>query len=115
MLCLTALLALAFGACTSDNPVQKDGAVKDLPTSKDGVTDGVVDDARSEAGRGLRRVPGSLAEALDALEADHGFLLRDGVFSEDLIARWIAFKREKEVKFVSLRPHPGEFSLYFDA
>ena len=50
MLCLTALLALAFGACTIDNPVQKDGAVKDLPTSKDGVTDGVVDDARSEAG-----------------------------------------------------------------
>jgi glutamine synthetase len=64
---------------------------------------------------GVPQVPGSLAEALDALEADHDFLTRGGVFSKDLIATWIAYKRELEVDAVRLRPHPAEFALYFDA
>jgi glutamine synthetase len=60
------------------------------------------------------QVPGSLAEALDALEADHEFLLKGGVFSEELIRTWIDWKRENEVDVVRLRPHPAEFSLYYD-
>ena len=60
-------------------------------------------------------MPGSLAEALDALEADHAFLIEGGVFSEELIRTWIDYKRENEVDVVRLRPHPAEFSLYFDA
>src|SRR5919201_1008327 len=64
---------------------------------------------------GVPQVPGSLAEALDALEADHDFLTRDGVFSKDHIAPWIAYKRELEVDAVRLRPPPAEFALYFDA
>ena len=60
------------------------------------------------------QVPGSLAEALDALEADHEFLLRGGVFTEDLIRTWIDWKREHEVDVVRLRPHPAEFGLYYD-
>jgi len=67
-----------------------------------------------EDDRGVAQVPGSLGEALDALEHDHEFLTRDGVFTEDLIATWIAYKRENEVDPVRLRPHPAEFSLYFD-
>jgi glutamine synthetase len=63
---------------------------------------------------GVEQVPGSLAEALDALEADHEFLTRGDVFPEDLIATWIAYKRQTEVDAVRLRPHPAEFSLYFD-
>jgi glutamine synthetase len=63
----------------------------------------------------IAQVPGSLAEALDALESDHAFLTRAGVFSEDLIRTWIAYKREHEVDAVRLRPHPAEFALYFDA
>jgi glutamine synthetase len=59
-------------------------------------------------------VPGSLGEALDALEADHEFLLRGGVFSPGLIETWIAWKREQEVDTIRLRPHPAEFALYFD-
>ncbi len=59
-------------------------------------------------------VPTTLDEALDALEADHEFLTRGGVFSEELITTWIAYKRETEVDAVRLRPHPAEFSLYFD-
>jgi Glutamine synthetase len=63
----------------------------------------------------IKTVPGSLAEALDALEADHEFLLKGDVFSEELIQTWIGWKREEEVDAVRLRPHPMEFSLYYDA
>src|SRR5918995_3007045 len=68
-----------------------------------------------EEDRGVAQVPGSLAEALDALEADHEFLTAGGVFSDELIRTWIDYKRENEVDPVRLRPHPAEFSLYFDA
>ncbi len=59
-------------------------------------------------------VPGSLAEALDALERDHEFLLKGDVFTEDVIETWLSYKRTKEVDPVRLRPHPYEFVLYFD-
>ncbi len=64
--------------------------------------------------RDLPRVPGSLEAALDALEADHDFLLKGGVFTEDLLETWIAFKRREEADQVRLRPHPWEFALYYD-
>ncbi len=63
----------------------------------------------------LKQVPGSLAESLDALEADHAFLLEGGVFTQDLIDAHIAFKRETQVDEIRLRPHPYEFFLSFDA
>jgi glutamine synthetase len=63
----------------------------------------------------IPQVPGSLAATLDALETDHEFLLKGGVFSEDLIRTWIDWKRENEVDYVRLRPHPAEFALYYDA
>jgi len=64
--------------------------------------------------KGLPSVPGSLDEALDALEADHDFLLQGGVFTEELIDAWLSYKREHEVDPVRLRPHPYEFHLYYD-
>jgi glutamine synthetase len=72
-------------------------------------------DLFEEADGSVPQVPGSLAEALDALEADHDFLLKGGVFSRELIDTWIAWKRENELDVVRLRPHPAEFSLYYDA
>jgi len=60
------------------------------------------------------KTPGSLDAALDALEADHEFLLRGEVFTKDVIDTWISYKREKEIDAVRLRPHPYEFCLYFD-
>jgi glutamine synthetase len=72
-------------------------------------------DLFEETGHDIPQVPGSLSEALDALEADHDFLLAGGVFSEDLIHTWIDWKREHEVDVVRLRPHPAEFGLYFDS
>jgi glutamine synthetase len=62
----------------------------------------------------IKSVPGSLAEALDALEKDHAFLTEGGVFTTDVIESWIDFKRKKEVDQVALRPHPWEFMLYSD-
>jgi glutamine synthetase len=59
--------------------------------------------------------PASLSKALDALEADHEFLLRGDVFTDDVIRSWIEYKRENEVDAIRLRPHPYEFCLYFDA
>jgi glutamine synthetase len=61
------------------------------------------------------QVPGSLEEALEALEADHEFLLKGGVFTQDLIDTWIAHKRREEADEVRVRPHPWEFALYYDA
>ncbi len=66
-----------------------------------------------EEKRKIKQTPGSLEEVLDALEADHDFLLRGDVFTEDLIDAWLAFKRDS-AKQVALRPHPYEFYLYSD-
>ncbi len=56
---------------------------------------------------------GKLNEALDALEADHAFLLEGGVFTQDVLDAYIAYKYEVEIGPVSLRPHPYEFLLYY--
>ena len=62
----------------------------------------------------IPQVPGSLGEVLDALEADHAFLLEGGVFTPDLIETWINYKRTMEIDPIRLRPHPHEFELYYD-
>jgi glutamine synthetase len=59
-------------------------------------------------------MPGSLEEALDALQRDHAFLLKGDVFTEELLRTYIEYKRSKEVDAVRLRPHPYEFALYYD-
>ncbi len=63
---------------------------------------------------GTRKTPGSLEEALCALEQDHTFLTRGDVFTDDLIETWIDYKRENEIDPLRLRPHPYEFYLYYD-
>jgi glutamine synthetase len=105
----------------SANPYLSNAAV--LMAGLDGVINRIepppaVDENIYEyvsSGKGtLDSVPTSLESALDALEGDHEFLCREKVFSADLVRGWIEHKREKEVKYVNLRPHPSEFSLYFD-
>jgi glutamine synthetase len=61
-----------------------------------------------------RKTPGTLDEALVALEADHEFLTRGGVFTEDVIDTWIQWKWDEELDPMRLRPHPYEFHLYYD-
>jgi len=62
----------------------------------------------------IQQVPGSLGEVLDALEADHDFLLEGDVFTPDVIATWIEYKRKNEIDPIRFRPHPHEFEMYFD-
>ena len=61
-----------------------------------------------------RRSPARSRQALDALEADSDFLRAGGVFTDDLIETWITYKRSHEVDALRLRPHPYEFTLYYD-
>ena len=58
--------------------------------------------------------PGSLREALAALERDHDYLLKGDVFTSDVIETWIDYKIDREVNALALRPHPWEFALYYD-
>ncbi len=62
----------------------------------------------------VKSAPGSLDGALAALKADHEFLLRGDVFSEDLVNAWIDWKMENEVDPCRMRPTPMEFMLYYD-
>jgi glutamine synthetase len=58
-------------------------------------------------------LPGSLKEALDALESDHGYLTEGGVFPEELIGLFIREHREAEER-LSRIPNPAEFAEYYD-
>ena len=60
------------------------------------------------------QTPGSLREVLNALEADHKYLLMGDVFTPDVIETWISYKMKNEVQAIDLRPHPWEFALYYD-
>ncbi len=61
----------------------------------------------------IQQVPGSLGDVLDALEADHDYLLAGDVFTADLIETWIEMKRA-DIDAIRLRPHPHEFEMYYD-
>ena len=67
-----------------------------------------------EEAAAIPQVPSTLPAVLEALEADHAYLMEGGVFTQDLIDTWITYKREAEVDYVRLRPHPAEFELYYD-
>ena len=71
-------------------------------------------DLEPEEAANIPTLPGSLEQALNNLEADHQFLLKGGVFTEDLIEAWISYKRANEVDAIRVRPHPYEFFMYYD-
>ena len=57
--------------------------------------------------------PRELGAALDALERDREYLLEGGVFAEETLEQWVRAKR-KEADAVAARPHPYEFTMYYD-
>ena len=61
----------------------------------------------------IKGLPKSLGEALDALEADHDYLTKGGVFPQRLIDIWVARKRE-ELRKMEQIPNPAEFKMYYD-
>ncbi|MDR2715960.1 MAG: glutamine synthetase, partial [Coriobacteriaceae bacterium] len=61
----------------------------------------------------IQQLPRSLDEALDALEADHEFLTKGGVFPEKPIEIWVARRRQEAARYNQL-PHPAEVELYYD-
>ena len=71
-------------------------------------------DMKPEELSDIPSLPGSLDAALEHLENDKEFLLKGGVFTEDVIDTWITYKRTREIDAIRLRPHPYEFNLYFD-
>ena len=71
-------------------------------------------DLSPEELRHVPALPSSLEGALDALEKDHEFLTRNDVFTDELIQSYIEYKRTAEVDAIRQRPHPYEFSLYYD-
>ena len=61
----------------------------------------------------LTGLPGSLDEAIAALEADHDYLTAGGVFPERLLEQLIARYKKAAAKINKL-PHPMEFAMYYD-
>ena len=100
---------LAFSACLMAG---LDG-IKNKITPPEPVDKDIYELEGAEKAK-IKSVPGSLAEALNALEKDHAFLLEGDVFTKDVIETWIDYKRKREVDAVALRPHPWEFMLYSD-
>ncbi|MFZ5878588.1 MAG: type I glutamate--ammonia ligase [Chloroflexota bacterium] len=68
----------------------------------------------AEEAKLIKQVPGSLGAVLDALEADHDFLLQGDVFTKDMLDAYVKYKRKFELDPVRLRPTPHEFTMYFD-
>ncbi len=65
----------------------------------------------------LAQVPtvcGSLREAIEALKADHEFLLKGDVFTESALEGYIELKME-EIEAFETMPHPIEFQMYYSA
>ena len=73
-----------------------------------------VYDLKPEELAGVPDTPRSLEDSLLALQNDHEFLLRGDVFTSDIIATWIWYKQTYEIEALRVRPHPFEFTLYYD-
>ena len=94
-----------------------------LMAGLDGITNSIdpgdpldkdIYDMAPEELKNVPSTPGSLNEAIKALEDDHEYLLKGDVFTEDVVETWIKYKTEKEIKPMALQPHPYEFALYYD-
>jgi len=101
-LCLTSILLAGI-----DGLVNKIDPVKEGygPYDKNFLNDDNIDS--------IHFLPRNLAEALDALEADNGFLHRGGLFTDELLQQWMKIKNE-EIHSIGTMPHPFEYKMYFN-
>jgi glutamine synthetase len=93
-----------------------DGVLRELDPAEYGFgpIDADIFSWTEEQRAGIKPLPTSLPEALNALEKDHDFLLAGEVFPPDLVEQWIEYKWNEEYHPVHNRPHPYEMQLYFD-
>ncbi|MEL7122091.1 MAG: type I glutamate--ammonia ligase [Bacteroidota bacterium] len=78
------------------------------------VDEDIYEYVASGKGKELKSTPSSLDQALIALEKDHDFLVKDNIFTTDLLEKWVSIKRKEELEYINLRPHPSEFILYYN-
>jgi glutamine synthetase len=69
-------------------------------------------DLPAEELKGIPTVCHSFDQALEALDADRGFLTAGGVFTDDMIDGYIDLKMD-EVTQLRMTTHPVEFDLYY--
>jgi len=69
-------------------------------------------DLPAEEVKNIPTVCTSLAQALEALDADRDFLKAGGVFDDDLIDAYIELKMEEVTRF-RMSTHPVEFDMYY--
>jgi glutamine synthetase len=92
-----------------------DGILQQIDPEKEGYGpyDGNIFELPESDRLRVGTIPTSLKESLNALDADHQFLLRNNVFSESMLKTWIKAKLN-DYEEVRNRPHPYEMALYFD-
>jgi glutamine synthetase len=101
-LCLTAMLLAGI-----------DGVVNKIDPVKEGFgpfDKNIHDDSLKDH---IHFLPRNLAEALDSLAVDNGFLKRGNLFTDELLDQWVNIKQQ-EIKSIGTMPHPFEFKLYFN-
>ncbi|MGI6754344.1 MAG: type I glutamate--ammonia ligase [Eubacteriales bacterium] len=92
-----------------------DGVIKKIDPSKQGWGPfdlnlyNLPEDEKAK----IKSLPRSLDEALDALETDHEYLTKGGVFPEELIKIWLRKKRN-EASRINMITHPAEYEAYYD-
>ena len=69
-------------------------------------------DLPAEEALAIPTVCSSLGQALEALDADRGFLTEGGVFSDDMIDAYIELKQQ-DVTRLNMTTHPVEFDMYY--
>lgn len=92
-----------------------DGIEKKMNAADYGPIDEDIHTWSQEKINAIRALPTSLDQALKELRRDHKFLLQGNVFSQKLIDSWVEYKTRKETLAIQERPHPYEFTLYYDA
>ena len=95
------------------NPIYNRGVARFLEDAKAAGVDGlIVVDLPPEEDAKIPRVCHSLDMALEALDQDREFLLKGGVFTNDLIDAYIELKMAEVTRF-RMTTHPVEFQLYY--
>jgi len=69
-------------------------------------------DLPPEEAKNIPEVCYSLEQALQALDADRGFLTAGGVFTDDMIDAYIELKKQ-QVEKLNMTTHPVEFAMYY--